>query len=146
MKLKLLKKKRTRLKKTLMQMLLQWRPNQNLLTTPSLEDNSHMCQSRRSRGHSLPQLRMQSQLHVGPRQTKLLSLQIRHSTFAEGRKQQRHTLCSLMHQRLTHLDLPVHKCLLGKAHCSQTVVDSVLQVNFLTPCWTTSEKGERLTR
>jgi len=30
--------------------------------------------------------------------------------------------------------------------CSQAVMDSVLQVNFLTPCWTASEKGQQWTR
>jgi len=42
MKLKLLKKKRTRLKKTLKQTLLQWRPSQNQLTAPSVEGNSNI--------------------------------------------------------------------------------------------------------
>jgi len=53
MKLKLLKKKRMRPKKTSKRILLQWRPSRNQSTTPSIEGNSYMCQSKRSRGHSL---------------------------------------------------------------------------------------------
>jgi len=87
MKLKLLKKKRMRPKKTSKRILLQWRPSRNQSTTPSIEGNSYMCQSKRSRGHSLLRLRMQLPLYMGPRQTKLSSLQILHSTFAEERKQ-----------------------------------------------------------
>jgi len=132
MKLRRLKTKRTRPKKTLKQTLLQQRPSRNLLITPSVGDISYMCQSRRSKGHLLLRLRMQLQLHVGPRRTKLLNLQIQHSTSVEERKQQQQTLSLLMYQRLTHLDTPVHRCSLDEAHCSQTVMDSVLQVNFLT--------------
>jgi len=66
---------------------VETKPKPRPLTTQSVEGNSYMCQSRRSRGHSLPRLRMQLPLHVGPRQTKLSSLLILHSTFAGGKKQ-----------------------------------------------------------
>jgi len=56
-------------------------------STPSIEGNFYMCLSRRSRGHSLLRLRMQPPLCVGPRQTKLSSLQTQHSTFVKERKQ-----------------------------------------------------------
>jgi len=58
-----------------------------VLTTPSAEGISYMHQSRRSRRHSRLRLRMQLLLHVGPKLTKLSSLQIPPSTFAEERKQ-----------------------------------------------------------
>jgi len=110
MKLKPLKKKRTRPKRTLKRMLLQWRPSQNQSTDPSIKGNFYMCLLRKSRGHSLLRFRMQLLLCMGPKQTKLSSLQIRHSTFVEERRQQQLIPHLLMCQRSTHQATPAHKC------------------------------------
>jgi len=62
-------------------------PSQNLLTTPSIVDNSYMYRLKRSRRLSKPQPRMQQQLYMGPKLTRHSSLRIPHSTFVEEKKQ-----------------------------------------------------------
>jgi len=142
MKLKPLRKRKTRPKRTLKRPLLQQRPSPNLLIAPSVEGNFYMCQLRRLGEHLLLRLRMQLPLCMGPRQTKLSSLQALHSTFVEERKQQQLTPCLPMCQQSTRQAMRERRCSWGEAHCTQIVMDSVLQVNSLMPCWTTSEKGE----